>query len=246
MKLITILYFLCVFSTQATFSQNLTSYKANRIYFPFELNADSIEVAGNCIWRIKDSTLIITPTGTTAISYSVNSITTTKQVQNNPLINNEWYKYKSYQIPTPLTAKEYRIAQQFFGLKMLNKKFTETSNLTLAQDSVSFLFFTKNGCPPCQALAPQLQNLQKAFYQKRVKFYSVHYEQENTKDSLMGFNRIIMNRKNQNSIFITSYPTVFIIDKSGIVKDIYIGLNSQNGNYEFENMSIKINHLLSN
>lgn len=103
------------------------------------------------------------------------------------------------------------------------------------RDKVLFLNFWASWCGPCQEEAPDLVKLY-AKYKNDLDMYSVNVTSSgDTKEKAQAFvdeyamiNPVLMDTKGDvfNSYNGIAFPTNYIIDKQGVVREVFIGMRS--------------------
>jgi thiol-disulfide isomerase/thioredoxin len=113
-----------------------------------------------------------------------------------------------------------------FVLKTLDSK-----KIALGDDpkSVYVLDFWAVGCGPCKRLAPHLQTLHSKYAPKGVTVVGVNVGDSPSaiskyaKENKLTYTMAIGDAKTVDAFGVYAFPTVVIIDRKGVIRDVYVG-----------------------
>jgi len=104
--------------------------------------------------------------------------------------------------------------------------------LNEARGKVVVLDFWATWCPPCRAELPFIEKLRNEFAEQ-VQFYGVNNEDSRTVKDFLRKNKyelpVLMDGKRQvdRQYGVSAIPTMFIIDKQGVIREHFIGSRSE-------------------
>ncbi|WP_170226994.1 TlpA disulfide reductase family protein [Luteibaculum oceani] len=231
-------------------------------------------VEGNAICKEKDSTLFILAIDTSDFQLLSLDGEVAVKVNSNPHFNNNWRKIPPGTIPTPMSAEQFDVFQNYFKYHLIGKSVLPLLNndslnlVNLIEGRVVLLNFWYYGCIPCMAEIPALNMLDSIYRgDKNFKIYSLFRDSVKSKAGKLYFEstakssvnyenylpvdidlEIIPNSANvAKTLSIFGYPTNLLIDEKGIVRKIYAGasVNTEENIKSIQQIQFDIKKLLA-
>lgn len=114
---------------------------------------------------------------------------------------------------------------------------------------IVLLNFWFSACKPCITEIPSLNELQSKYKSKGLVVLSVSTDSktkatEIAKDKKMKYEVAYSGAKFAEEMKVTSYPTTFLIDKKGIIRDVFIGASSFDATQTYSEIKPSIEKIL--
>lgn len=115
-----------------------------------------------------------------------------------------------------------------FTVQTVNGKQYDLSNM---EGKVVILNFWFEACKPCITEIPSLNQLQKDFEAQGVMVLGVSLDKSSTvskvmKEKNMLYQNVASGHSIAKELKVTTYPTTFLIDKKGIIREMFVGADS--------------------
>ena len=199
-----------------------------------DTHPDDIEIQCNCIYRFYDEQIWVIATENEKVSFLINDKIIEYIASPNPHFDKEWKKLTGTAFPTPLTSEQLSVYRSYLGLKMLNQPVPEfvisdlLGNEVSEKDlegKVSVLNFWFFGCEPCKRKVPVLNSIKKVFEDNdQIHFWAFSSDPEIKGEEQYDFHHFPQARWLTESFSVLGHPTTFVVDKNGIIRDVFNGM----------------------
>lgn len=115
-----------------------------------------------------------------------------------------------------------------FSVQTVEGKQYELSNI---KDKIVLLNFWFEACKPCITEIPSLNQLQKDFEADGVMVLGISLDKEEAVKRVMAernmlYQNVADGQNISKELRVTTYPTTFLIDKDGIIRELFVGADS--------------------
>lgn len=147
-----------------------------------------------------------------------------------------------------------RKKEEFKGMPAPNVKLKTITgkqfNPREMKGKIVLLNFWFAACKPCITEIPSLNELQNKYKSKNVVIISVSTDRKSTaevlaKEKKMRYAVVADGKSVAAKMKVSTYPTSFLIDKNGIIQDVFIGASSFDATYTYTEIRPHIERLLN-
>ncbi|BDS13627.1 peroxiredoxin family protein [Aureispira anguillae] len=132
-------------------------------------------------------------------------------------------------------------------LKTIGGKRFNPSNM---KGKIVLLNFWFAACKPCITEIPSLNELQQKYKSKNVVVISISTDQQAVAEKLakekkMRYAVVAGGKSIASQMKVSTFPTSFLIDKEGIIQDVFMGASSFDATYTYTEIKPHIERLLN-
>ena len=214
-------------------------------------NKDDISIRSNGIYRFKDNEIHVLTIPSDTVVISINSEEYCFISNINPHFNPLWTEVNSLEnMPTGLIREEVNAIRYYFSLYFLNNTLPRFENKDIngnifsnneLNGKITIMSFWFYGCAPCKAVIPELNHIKKKFsHDETIQFWAFSADKEIMHPEMFDFHHFPKSKSIGDDFLVFGYPRTFLLDKDGIVRDVFIGASIDDNLYLRENMIRRI------